>query len=291
MSHVLVLIADRRSTTLSDAVLARVGKAIAAGPPVILSPGEAVEFSCPTPPDLQAVRAALAPSPIDAIAIPAAGRRKKLLLADMDSTVVTAETLDELAAFAGLKEEVAAITRAGMNGEIDFREGLRRRVAMLKGLPVIALEQTWRTLRFSEGAAALIATMRRHGATTALVSGGFTYFTSRVAVALGFDIHRANVLLHDDEMLTGFVAEPIRDRDDKLRALHELSSTRNLPLSATLAVGDGANDLPMLLAAGLGIAWHAKPSVAAAAAARVDFADLRALLFIQGFHHSEILEP
>ena len=265
-------------------------EAVSAGLPIILSPGEAAEFSLPARPDLAAVRAALAGAPIDAIATPGAGRRKKLLVADMDGTIVTGESLDELAAFAGKKEEVAAITRAGMNGEIDFAEGLRRRVAMLKGLPVSALEQTWRGLRFSAGARALVATMRAHGASTALVSGGFSFFTGRVAEALGFDCDRANVILHDGQRLTGLVAEPIRDRTDKLATLRELSAARNLPLAATLAVGDGANDLPMLLAAGLGIAYRAKPMVAAAAAARVDFADLRALLFAQGFHRSEIVE-
>jgi len=290
MAHILTLIADRRATILSDAVTARVRDATRAGPPVILSPGEAAELPCPLPPEMAAVSEALAGAEIDAIATPALGRRKRLLLADMDSTIVTAETLDELAAFAGLKEEVAQITRAGMNGEIDFREGLRRRVAMLKGLPISALDGTWRKLRFTDGARALVATMRAQGAVTALVSGGFTFFTGRVAASLGFDTHRANILLHDEHALTGLVAEPIRGRDDKLRALRELSAAHNLPLDATLAVGDGANDLPMLLDAGLGVAFHAKPKVAAAARARLTFADLRGLLFAQGFHASEIVE-
>ncbi len=290
LTHLLTLIADRRATVLSDTAIARVREATQAGPPTILSPGEAAELPCPAPPDMLAVSAALTGMAIDAIATPAAGRRKRLLLADMDSTIVTAETLDELAAFAGLKDEVAQITRAGMNGEIDFREGLRRRVAMLKGLPVSALDATWRSIRFTDGARALVATMRAHGAVTALVSGGFSFFTGRVAASLGFDIHRANVLLHDQRALTGEVAEPIRDRDDKLRALRELSAAHDLPLAATLAVGDGANDLPMLLDAGLGVAFHAKPKVAAAAHARLEFADLRGLLFAQGFHASEIIE-
>ncbi|MGH7117548.1 MAG: phosphoserine phosphatase SerB [Acetobacteraceae bacterium] len=289
IAHILTLIADRRATTLTEAAIARVRAATGSGPPRILSPGEAADLPCPGPPDADAVRDALGGAAVDAIAVPLAGRRKRLLIADMDSTIVTAETLDELAAFAGLKDEVARITRAGMNGEIDFREGLRQRVAMLKGLPIAALETTWQQIRFTDGARALVATMHAHGAVTALISGGFTFFTSRVAQALGFDIHRANILLHDAGELTGEVAEPIRDRNDKLAALHELSAAHNLPLAATLAVGDGANDLPMLLEAGLGVAFHAKPKVAAGARARLEFADLRALLFAQGFHAEEII--
>ncbi len=286
----LTLIADRRASLLSGAAVARAREAIGGGAPAVLSPGEAVEIACAAPPDLAAVRAALEGAPVDAIATKAAGRRKKLLLADMDSTIVTAETLDELAAHAGLRAEVAEITRAGMNGEIDFREGLRRRVAMLKGLSVAALEETWRALGFTPGAQALVSTMRAHGATTALVSGGFSFFTGRVAERFGFDHHRANVLIHDHLVLSGRVEEPILDRDAKLAALEELAAAAGLLLSATLAVGDGANDLPMLLAAGLGIAFHAKPVVAASARARIDFCDLRAALFAQGFRAAEIVE-
>ncbi|MGH7104289.1 MAG: phosphoserine phosphatase SerB [Acetobacteraceae bacterium] len=288
-SHILTLIADRHATTLSAAVLARVREAAGAGEAGVLSPGEAAELPCPAPPDLAEVAAALDGARIDAIATPAAERRKRLLLADMDSTIVTVETLDELAAFAGLKAEVAEITRAGMNGEIDFKEGLRRRAAMLKGLPTSALEATWRGIRFTDGARELVATMRAHGAVTALVSGGFTFFAGRVAASLGFDVHRANVLLHDGHALSGTVAEPIRDRDDKLAALHELTAAHQLPLAATLAVGDGANDLPMLLQAGLGVAFRAKPVVAAQARAHLAFADLRGLLFAQGYLAREII--
>lgn len=288
MSHVLTLIADRTATTLSAAVIARVRDAIAGGPPAVLSPGEAADIPCRAAPDPETVAAALEGLPIDAIATRARGRRKGLLIADMDSTIVTTETLDEMAAFAGLKEEIAAITKQSMNGEIDFAEALRRRVAMLKGLPLDALEQTWRQTRLTPGARALVATMRRHNATTALVSGGFTWFTGRVAALVGFDVHRANQLLDDGARLTGGLGEPILDRDAKLAALRELAAARGLRMGATLAVGDGANDLAMLREAGLGIAFRARPIVAAQVAARVNHADLRALLFAQGYKITEI---
>ena len=242
-------------------------------------------------PDIAAVRAALDGAAIDAIVTPAVGRRKQLLIADMDSTIVTGETLDELADFAGLKERIAAITARAMNGELDFKAALRERVAMLRGLPLEALERTWERVRLTPGARELVATMRAHGACAALVSGGFTFFTGRVAALCGFDLHRSNTLLDDGAALTGQVAEPILDRGTKLATLTALAADRGLPLSATLAVGDGANDLDMLRAAGLGVAFHAKPTVAAAAQVRVDHADLRALLFVQGYRADEFVTP
>ena len=257
------------------------------GEPAILSPGEAADIPLPGPPDLAAVRAALDGAPIDALALPAAGRRKRLLIADMDSTIVTGETLDELADFAGLKAEIAAITRRSMNGEIDFATALRERVAMLKGLPIAALEATWARVQLTPGARELVATMRAHGATTALVSGGFTFFTGRVAALVGFDLHRSNVLEHDGATLSGTVAEPILDRDAKRTTLRALSAQHGLAPDATLAVGDGANDLAMLRDAGLGIAFHAKPIVAAETHARVDHTNLRTLLFAQGYRAGE----
>ncbi|HEX3349851.1 MAG TPA: phosphoserine phosphatase SerB [Acetobacteraceae bacterium] len=225
----------------------------------------------------------MAGAPVDAIIVAAAGRQKKLLIADMDSTIVTSETLDELAAYAGLKDSIAAITRRAMNGEIDFAEALRLRVGMLKGLATSALEATWERTVIAEGARELVATMRAHGARAALVSGGFTFFTGRVAAMLRFDLHRANTLDTADGHLTGAVIGPILGRDAKLAALRELAAVDGLQLSETLAVGDGANDLAMLAAAGLGVAYRAKPIVAAEARARVDHSTLRALLFAQGY--------
>ena len=289
MNYVVTLVAVDNTNALDAAALTRVRDMIGGDRPVWLSEGEAAEISAPGAADIAGIRAALNDAPIDVIATPAAGRRKSLLVADMDSTVVTGETLDELADFAGLKDRIAAITARAMNGELDFKAALRERVAMLRGLPVDALERTWQRVRLTPGARELVATMRAHGAYTALVSGGFSFFTGRVAALCGFDEHRSNILLDDGAVLTGDVAEPILDRDTKLHTLTRLAADRGLSIQATIAVGDGANDLDMLRAAGLGVAFHAKPIVAASARARVDHAGLRALLFAQGYRAGEIL--
>jgi phosphoserine phosphatase len=291
MTHVLTLVANRAATTLTAAIIARVRDATGGGAAETLASGEAADIELPAAPDMASVRTVLDGAAIDAIATSAEGRRKALLVADMDSTIVTGETLDELADFAGLKDRIAAITARAMNGELDFKAALRERVAMLKGLPVDALERTWQRVRLTRGARELVATMRAHDAYTALVSGGFSFFTSRVAALCGFDMHRSNMLLDDGAALTGLVAEPILDRDTKLATLTGLAGERGLEPSATLAVGDGANDLDMLRAAGLGVAFHAKPIVATEARARVDHADLRALLFAQGYRGEEIVTP
>ena len=286
MSFVLTLTA--RPGELTAAAIEAARHAIVGGSVTTLSPGEAVDIACATEPDMDAIRVGLAGARIDAIPTQAANRRKRLLIADMDSTIVTGETLDELADFAGLKDRIAAITRRSMNGEIDFATALRERVAMLKGLKLDALERTWERVRLTEGARELVQTMRAHRAVCALVSGGFTFFTNRVAALAGFDIHHANVLLDDGAALLGRVAEPILDRDAKLRTLRELSAANGIPLADTIAVGDGANDLAMLREAGLGIAFRAKPIVAAEAKARVEHTGLRALLFAQGYRANEI---
>ncbi|SDB31919.1 phosphoserine phosphatase SerB [Belnapia rosea] len=295
MSHILTLVAPAGG--LAAATLARLRTALAdlgadAGTPDWLAPDEAADipFAGLSPEQATAAaRTTLEGAPIDAIALPAEGRRKRLLLADMDSTIVTSETLDELAAFAGLKERIAAITRRSMNGELDFRQALIERVGLLAGLDAAALEETWKATEITPGAQALVATMRANGAHCAIVSGGFTFFTGRVAERLGFHAHYSNTLGVADGKLTGRVEEPILDRDAKLATLKRLSAELGLPLSAALTVGDGANDLAMLDAAGLGIAFRAKPVVAAAARARVDHADLRALLFAQGYRAEEIV--
>ena len=274
MTHILTLVADRNATTLSPAVIERIRRAVGGGTPVILSPGEAADIPCPKAPEQAVIEAALEHAAIDAITTKARGRRKGLLVADMDSTIVTTETLDELAAYAGIQAEIAAITRRSMNGELDFATALRERVGMLKGLHLDALEKTWEKTQLTPGARELVATMRAHNATTALVSGGFTFFTGRV-------------LIDDGAALTGDVGEPILDRFSKLEILEELATERRLKLSATLAVGDGANDLDMLAAAGLGVAYHAKPIVADKAKARIEYGNLRALLFAQGYKASE----
>jgi phosphoserine phosphatase len=289
MAYFLTLVAQREAALLSPATIARVRDAVGGGTPDVLAPGEAVDIEIENAPDMAAVRAALEGATIDAIATVAAQRRRALLIADMDSTIVAGETLDELADFAGLKQHIAAITARAMNGELDFKSALRERVAMLRGLPVGALEQTWQRVRLTPGARELVATMRAHDAYAALVSGGFSFFTGRVAALCGFDMHRSNTLLDDGSALTGRVAEPILDRDTKLATLTQLAGQLGLPLSATLAVGDGANDLDMLSAAGLGVAFRAKPIVAAAAQARVDHADLRALLFAQGYRAGQFV--
>ena len=286
MPHIVTLVAARDASTLHPATIQRVRDAVRGGTPIPLSPGEAADIACPGKPDMDAVRAALEGEAVDALAVHSRGRRKGLLVADMDSTIVTGETLDELAAVAGVGERVAAITKRSMAGEIDFAAALRERVALLQGVDLAALERTWAGVTLTPGARVLVATMRAHNATAALVSGGFTFFTERVAALCGFDVHRANTLLDDGAALTGAVGEPVLDRDAKLAALQELAAARGLKLGATLAVGDGANDLAMVTAAGMGVAFHAKPVVAAAARFRVDHADLRALLFAQGYQAS-----
>ncbi len=218
-------------------------------------------------------------------------RRKKLLVADMDSTIIGCECLDEIADMAGFGPRVAAITERAMRGEIAFELALRERVALLNGLPVAILERVYaERIRLNPGAVALVATMRAHGARTILVSGGFTYFTERVAASAGFDSQQANVLLDDGSQLTGEVAEPVQGRDAKLKALEIAVAEQSIDFADALAVGDGANDLDMIRRAGLGVAYHAKPIVAAAAQASIAHGDLKSLLYLQGYRDGEICE-
>ena len=234
--------------------------------------------------------AAVAELPIDWALVPTQRRRKRLLVADMDSTIINVECLDELADFAGLKAEIAAITERAMRGELEFEAALRARVGMLKGLELGALQRAYNErVRLNPGARNLLATMRAHGAHTMLVSGGFGFFTKRVAEAAGFHEERGNILLDDGVSLTGKVGEPILGREAKLEALESGAKSLGIDLSLTMAVGDGANDLAMIQAAGIGVAYHAKPVVAAAAGAAIQHNDLTALLYLQGYSDGEIV--
>src|SRR6202790_1813405 len=232
-------------------------------------------------PGLRQPRAAL---PIDIVVQPQALRRKKLFLADMDSTMIGQECIDELADFAGLKAHVAGITERAMRGEIEFEPALRERVALLKGLPVNVVDEVLKSrITPTPGGRELVATMRAHGAYTCLISGGFTLFTNAVAAMIGFQENRANQLKVEDGKLTGEVVEPILGRAAKLATLIELTESFDLDDIDTLVVGVGANEFGMIRTAGLGVAYHAKPAVAAAAAARIDHGDLTALLYAQGY--------
>jgi phosphoserine phosphatase len=269
------------------------------GPARILSPGFAFDLPVPS----QGAQSAILPEardwacdfPWDINLIDTSKRRKKLLVADMDSTIINVECLDELADMAGLKPQIAAITERAMRGELEFEGALRERVSMLKGLKLDALEKTWlERVRLNPGAKSLIATMRAHGAHTMLVSGGFGYFTRRVAEAAGFHAERGNTLLDDGERLTGEVGMPILGRAAKLEALQEAVARLGIDFAESLAVGDGANDLAMIQKAdqngGLGVAYHAKPVVAAAAGAAINHNDLTALLYLQGYGDDEIVK-
>ncbi|GBQ35873.1 phosphoserine phosphatase SerB [Acetobacter fabarum] len=285
-SLVLTLVAPREATTLDTATISLVRDIIRAqGETVILSPGEAVDIPCPAcTPDVLAQLHTHLGSKVDVVLTPAEGRRKKLLVSDMDSTIVANETLDDLAALAGIGDKVAAITTRSMNGELDFATSLRERVALLKGLPQSLLEKAWQDVRLNPGAVEMVRTMRAHGAYTALVSGGFTFFTSRVAALCGFEENHANTLLTDATgHLSGAPGLPILGAQTKLDLLEQLSTRHKLAPEATLAIGDGANDLPMLRAAGLGIAFFAKPVVRQAVAAQINHTSLRTALFMQGY--------
>jgi len=255
------------------------------GDVVWLAPGEAAEFALETMPDNRwQVWADMQGLGVDLVVQPSAGRRKAILLADMDSTMIEQECIDELADAAGIGERVKGITARAMNGELDFEAALTERVGLLKGLKEEVITRVLATrITLMPGAAPLLATMKANGAYAALVSGGFTAFTDHVAKALGFDETRANTLLIRAGKLTGDVTQPILGRDAKVRALNEISARLGLAPADVMAVGDGANDLGMLGLAGAGVALHAKPPVAAECDIRINFGDLSALLFIQGY--------
>jgi len=299
MPYVLVLTADpagapldHSTVDITRAALAQTGAQPA--DPTWLAPQLACEIAfsgANASTAVAAVRAAIAPAPVDANAVATAGRRKRLLLADMESTLIENEMLDDLAAAIGAGPAVAEITRRAMNGEIDFRDALRERVGLLAGLPVERLEEAARGIRVMPGAATLVATMRAHGAYTAIVSGGFLFFTSLVRKCLGADQDEGNDLEIAGGTLTGKVREPILNRDGKVNALRRVSTERGFSPADAIAVGDGANDLPMLMTAGMGVAFRAKPVVATSAPLRVDHGDLTALLYLQGYRREMFAGP
>ena len=293
-THVATLIAAPHAPPLADALVA----AAAAVLPAVGMPRRlalcAVDLPFAPPPDsgiaaLTAIlRKALEGAALDVVVQPAACRRKRLLVADMDSTIIEQECIDELADGLGLKRQVAAITERSMRGEIAFEPALRERVALLRGLDVATATRTvTERITLTPGARTLAATMRAHGALTVIASGGFTLFTAHVRDLSGFERHYANVLAIEGGRLAGTVQEPIFGRDAKRETLVALRDELGLSPEQTMAVGDGANDLAMLEEAGLGIAFCAKPAVAAAAHARVEHGDLTALLYIQGFSREE----
>jgi phosphoserine phosphatase len=296
MSHVASLISNPKNPAVTRAVV-EAAKALLPRPGDIATlDGEiASEIPCVLPSGIdtralsETMRAAL--GAIDVVIRPDSDRRKRLFVADMDSTMIEQECIDELAAFAGLKEHVAAITEGAMRGEIEFAPALRERVALLKGLPATVIDDVLQKhIRLTPGGRALVMTMKKHGAHTCLVSGGFTLFTEKIAFMLGFDENRGNRLAIEGGKLTGKAEEPILGSAAKLATLKELVAKLKLDPADTLAAGDGANDLPMIEAAGLGVAYHAKPAVAAAAAARIDHGDLTALLYLQGYRREEFAE-
>jgi len=304
MTLVATLISNPAAPALDAAAIERARRALpSAQAPIWLDPGIAADIPFSgSRENSQAndnraladrLRDALAGVPLlDVVVQPAGRRRKPLFLADMDSTMIGQECVDELADYVGVKQRVAAITERAMRGEIEFAPALRERVALLAGLPASIIDEVIANrISLAPGARTLVATMRSHGAYTCLVTGGFTLFSRRIAAMIGFDDNRANTLLLDaGGRLTGEVAEPIFGRADKLATLIELTRRFGLAPDQTLVAGDGANDIAMIEAAGLGVAYHAKPKVAEAAAARIDHGDLTALLYAQGYRREEFVK-
>ncbi|MEP3784302.1 MAG: phosphoserine phosphatase SerB [Ascidiaceihabitans sp.] len=288
---IATLLTSPVSPTLDPALVESLRNAWGGGDAVWLSPDEAAEFTLPVVPDNQwDVWADVQGLGVDLIVQPLEGRRKRMLLADMDSTMIQQECIDELADEAGVGARVKDITARAMNGELDFDGALRERVGLLKGLPESVIETVLaQRITLMPGGDALLATMKAAGGYAALVSGGFTAFTSSVAAQLGFDENRANTLVVEDGILTGAVGLPILGKQAKVDALEQITARLGLAETDVLAVGDGANDLGMLHRAGTGVALHAKPAVAAECDVRINFGDLTALLFLQGYARSDFV--
>ncbi|MDK4701262.1 phosphoserine phosphatase SerB [Rhizobium sp. CNPSo 4062] len=296
MAFVATLIANPSNPVLVPAIAEQAADAVKASGLYWLADGIACDIALRDGTDIEAaeanILAVIGSAPIDLVIQEAETRRKKLLIADMDSTMIAQECIDELAAEVGLKEKVADITARAMNGEIAFEPALRERVALLKGLPLSVVDDVIaRRITLTPGGPELIATMKAKGYYTALVSGGFTVFTSRIGATLGFDENRANVLLEENGILTGLVEEPILGKQAKVDALNEIAERLDISVDDALAVGDGANDLGMLQLAGAGVALHAKPTVSAQARMRIDHGDLTALLYIQGYRKTDFIKP
>lgn len=294
MALVATLIANPSNPVLTPALGEAAAKAVNASGLYWLADGIACDLALPEGTDIASaydvLRLAILDRKIDVVIQEQETRRKKILIADMDSTMIGQECIDELAAEVGLKEKVSAITARAMNGEIAFEPALRERVALLKGLPVSVVDDVIeKRITLTPGGKELIATMKAKGYYTALVSGGFTVFTGRVAAMLGFDENRANLLGEENGLLDGTVAEPILGKQAKVDALNDIAGKLGLTPDEAMAVGDGANDLGMLHLAGSGVALHAKPAVAAEAQMRIDHGDLTALLYIQGYRKTDFV--
>ncbi|NTE86772.1 phosphoserine phosphatase SerB [Agrobacterium rubi] len=296
MALVATLIANPSNPVLNSTIAESAAKALDASGLYWLADGIACDLVLRDGTDVAAaervLRMAIVDRPIDIAIQDQDKRRKKILIADMDSTMIQQECIDELAAEVGLKDEVSTITARAMNGEIAFEPALRERVALLKGLPISVVDDVIeKRVTLTPGGVELIATMKAKGHYTALVSGGFTVFTSRIAATLGFDENRANILGEKDGLLDGTVAEPILGKQAKVDALNDIAAKLGLSPEDAMAVGDGANDLGMLHLAGSGVALHAKPAVAAEAKIRIDHSDLTALLYLQGYRKSDFVTP
>jgi phosphoserine phosphatase len=298
MQNVLTLIAGSSTSILDSQTMAAVNLALVGASTHIGSvdwlepnracdiPFEGIDLTMVQ----RIVRDRLGTAPIDLAAQTAVGRRKRLLVADMESTIITAELLDELAAFLGIADMIAPITARSMRGEIEFAQSLRERVSLLAGQPDTVLESVVKRIELMPGARQLVQTMRAAGAYTALISGGFDHFAAIVARTCGFDEYHANRLVIAGGKITGQIAEPILDRDGKANMLKRLAANRGIALESTAAIGDGANDITMLQAAGLGVAFHGKPAVAAATRYKLEHSDLTGLLYLQGYRSRDFRE-